>query len=287
MPELRQLRYFVAVAEELSFTRAAERLHMAPSPLSAAIRRLERELGTPLFTRTTRAVRLTAAGERLLAAGAPALAAVDTAFAEAQQAGRGVLGTLRLGASPAARYDIRPALLQRLRERHPGIEVEVSEATSDALRRELQGGRLDAAILFCADPAPGIVRRALSDEPVHVLMRSVHRLAGTREIRLAQLERDRFVVPAHALNRRFNEQLEALCGAQGFVPRTVVAGVIWDDAEWPPGADVVALTTERWAARRPDHLWAAPLTPREHMPLELAWREHDDSPLLQTLLATL
>jgi len=285
MPELRQLRYFVAVAEELSFTRAAERLHIEPSPLSAAIRRLERELGTPLFERTTRSVRLTAAGERLLAAGAPALAAVETAFEEAVQAGRGVLGTLRLGASPAARYDVRPALLQRLREAQPGIEAEVSEATSDALRRELQDGRLDAAILFCADPAPGIVRRTLSQEPVHVLMRSAHRLAGTREIRLAQLERDRFVVPAQALNRRFNDRLSALCRAQGFAPRTVVAGVIWDDAEWPAGADVVTLTTERWARRRPEHLWAAPLAPPETMPLELAWREHDDSPLLQTFLA--
>jgi DNA-binding transcriptional LysR family regulator len=285
MPELRQLRYFVAVAEERSFTRAAERLHIAPSPLSAAIRRLERELGTPLFTRTTRSVRLTAAGERLLAAGAPALAAVETAFAEAVQAGRGVLGTLRLGASPAARYDVRPALLAQLRERHPGIEVEVSEATSDALRRELQDGRLDAAILFCADPAPGIVRRTLCQEPVHVLMRSTHRLAGTREIRLAQLERDRFVVPAQSLNRRFNDRLCALCRAQGFTPRTVVAGVIWDDAEWPDGADVVTLTTERWARRRPEHLWTAPLAPPERMPLELAWREHDDSPLLATLLA--
>jgi DNA-binding transcriptional LysR family regulator len=284
MPELRHLRYFVAVAEELSFTRAADRLHMERSPLSAAIRGLERELGTPLFARTTRSVRLTGAGERLLAAGVPALAAVEQAFADARQAGRGALGTLRLGASPAARYDVRPALLQALRDRHPAIEVAVSEATSDALRRELLDGRLDAAILFCADPAPGIARGILCQEPIHVLMRSTHRLAGTRELGLDRLAGDRFVVPARALNRRFNDRLDALCRARGFTPRTVVAGVIWDDAEWPPGADVVALTTERWAARRPEHLWAARLTPPEHMPLELAWREDDDSPVLATFL---
>jgi DNA-binding transcriptional LysR family regulator len=198
-----------------------------------------------------------------------------------------VLGTLRLGASPAARYDIRPALLARLREDHPGIEVEVSEATSDALCRQLLDGRLDAAILFCADPQAGVRRRMLCREPIHVLMRSTHRLAGTRELRLEQLARDRFVVPAHSLNRRFNDRLAELCRAAGFTPRTVVAGVIWDEEEWPAGADVVTLTTQRWARRRPSHLWAAPLVPGETMPLELAWRDHEESALVDTLLSAI
>src|SRR3954468_4107153 len=114
MPELRHLRYFVAVAEELSFARAADRLHMAASPLSQAIRQLETELGVELFVRTTRSVTLTEAGRRLLADGVAALHAVDAAFANAARAGRGVLGTLRLGSSPAARPELRPQLLARL-----------------------------------------------------------------------------------------------------------------------------------------------------------------------------
>src|SRR3954467_4046722 len=122
MPELRHLRYFVAVAQELSFSRAAERLHMAQSPLSAAIRQLETELGVPLFERTPRSVRLTPAGERLLREGPAALAAVDGAFAQAARAGRGITGTLRLGSSSPGRSELRPAVPPRVRETVPGGE---------------------------------------------------------------------------------------------------------------------------------------------------------------------
>jgi DNA-binding transcriptional LysR family regulator len=283
MPELRHLRYFVAVAQELSFSRAAERLHMAQSPLSAAIRRLEDELGVRLFERTTRAVRLTAAGERLLAQAPPALAAVEAAFADAARAGRGALGTLRLGSSPAARFELRPALVARVRAELPGVELELSEATSGTLRRELLGERLDAALLFCSEPVPGLARRLLSEDAVHVLMRSSHRLSGRPAVEIGALRGDRFVVPGADLNGGFERRLRALCA--DFRPATVVAGVIWDEAEWPPGDDVVTLTTERWARHLPPALRAPLLFPPATMPVELAWREHDASPLLQRFLA--
>ena len=281
MPELRHLRYFLAVAQELSFSRAAERLHMAQSPLSAAIRQLETELGVPLFERTTRTVRLTPAGERLLERGLPALAAVDGAFADAARAGRGLSGTLRIGSSPAARYELRPALLARVREALPDVEIELWEATSGTLARELLGERLDAALLFCSDPVPGLTRRRLSDDAVHVLMRSSHRLAGWDAVSIESLRGDRFVVPGEDLNGGFHRRLRALCG---FEPATVVAGVIWDEAEWPAGDDVVTLTTARWARHLPSSLRAPRLEPAETMPVDLAWRERDTSPLLVRLL---
>ena len=134
---------------------------MAASPLSQAIRQLEADLGVELFVRTTRPGR----AHRRRAGGCvgrrSALASVDEAFANAARAGRGVLGTLRLGSTPAARHEIRPALLARLRAEHPGIEVDASEATTGNLCRELLGRRLDVAVGFCTEPVPGLARRTL------------------------------------------------------------------------------------------------------------------------------
>jgi DNA-binding transcriptional LysR family regulator len=285
VPELRHLRYFLAVAEELSFSRAADRLHMAPSPLSAAIRQLENELGAELFVRTTRHVELTDAGRRLLADGAAALAAVETAFANAARAGRGVLGTLRLGMSTVTRYELRPALLARLRERAPDVQADVSMSTTGALVRELLSRRLDVAVTFCLEPTPGLARRPLSHERMAVLMRRGHRLAAAQAVRLEQLRGDRFVVAGEELAPGFNRRLRALCAEHDFEPATILGTDIWDDVEWPDGNDVVTLVPERWRRHVQDRLRVVPLEPELRLPVEIVWREDDDSPLLRTFLA--
>jgi DNA-binding transcriptional LysR family regulator len=284
MPELRHLRYFVAVAEELSFSRAADRLHMAPSPLSAAIRQLEAELGVELFVRTTRRVELTEAGRRLLADGASALAGVEAAFANATRAGQGVLGTLRLGVSTVTRYELRPALLALLRDRAPGIQADVSMSTTGAIVRELLGHRLDVVVAFCIEPTPGLARRMLSRERMSVLMRSGHRLAGADEVRFEQLRGDRFVVAADEFAPGFNRRLRALCSEHGYEPATVLGTDIWDDDEWPPGDDVVVLVPERWRSHIHAGLRMTALEPELRLPVEIVWREDDDSPLVRTFL---
>jgi DNA-binding transcriptional LysR family regulator len=284
VPELRHLRYFVTVAEELSFSRAADRLHMAASPLSQAIRQLEGELGTELFVRTTRHVELTDAGRRLLADGAAALEAVDLAFANAVRAGQGVLGTLRIGVSTITRHELRPGLLARLRERAPGISADVSESTTGALVRELVGRRLDVALTYCLEPTPGLARRTYSQERMHILMRRGHRLSGAESVQLEQLRGDRFVVPAEDLSPGFYRRLRAICREHGFEPATSVATVIWDDDEWPAGDDVVTLVNEGWARHVPNRLRTVTLEPDLRLPVEVVWREDDDSPLLRTFL---
>ncbi|GIZ52018.1 LysR substrate-binding domain-containing protein [Noviherbaspirillum aridicola] len=146
--ELRQLRYFVAVAEENHFGRAAARLHMTQPPLSQTIQALEAELGAPLFERTRRSVALTAAGEALLpearrilqqAAGLPDLA---------RRAAAGESGTLTLSFVSTADYSLLPPLLREFRERYPQVRIELREATSDVQVDDLMHGRIDAGLLI-------------------------------------------------------------------------------------------------------------------------------------------
>jgi DNA-binding transcriptional LysR family regulator len=149
MPELRHLRYFVAVADELNFSRAAERLHMAQPPLSAAIRQLERELGVELFTRTSREVRLTDAGRAFLDGARRTLAESERAAHEARRAGAGELRRLRIGYSWSVRFETLPAIGRALRAGHPGIDVLTQEMWNVRMAGALADGSIDVAIALC------------------------------------------------------------------------------------------------------------------------------------------
>ena len=156
--DLRLMRYFVAVAEELNFTRAATRLHMTQQPLSAAIRRLETELGVDLFYRTTRHVELTDAGSALLEPARAALQAADDAYAAARAAGSGIAGDLRFGLSTGARYGLEP-LFAALAQKHPAVHLHTRHDSAGPLIADLYDGRLDAAVIFSAQiPAPALAR---------------------------------------------------------------------------------------------------------------------------------
>ena len=122
-PEVRLLRYFLAVAGELNFTRAAEALGIAQPALSAQIRQLEAQLGVQLLERTTRSVQLTDAGRVVQEQGPAALGALAGVWDAARRAGRGEVGRVRVAYSPSAGYETAPALVSAVRDRHPGIEV--------------------------------------------------------------------------------------------------------------------------------------------------------------------
>src|SRR3954468_10542980 len=131
--ELRHLRYFVAVAEELHFGRAAERLHISQPPLSQAIRSLEDDLGCELFRRTSRQVELTTAGDALLEPARATLSMAHAAVAAAQEAANDLRGRLRIGVTPVARHGVAPAILSAFRARHPNVEVQKREELSGPL----------------------------------------------------------------------------------------------------------------------------------------------------------
>jgi DNA-binding transcriptional LysR family regulator len=219
--ELRELRYFVAVAEELHFTRAAERLHMAQPPLSAAIRRLEQRLGAELLERTSRSVRLTAAGAVLLERGRALLEQADALEAAVREVDGAPVGRVALGLSPTARFGPAPALLAACANAAPGVMLYPREDTTGALLRELRAGRLDLALAFCPPPDDGLARARLADEPAVAHLPAAHPLAGAPALDLAELARETFVVAGGPESPGFTRAVLDACAAAGFTPRTV------------------------------------------------------------------
>jgi len=146
--DLRQLRYFVTVAEELHFGRAAGRLHMTQPPLSQAIQALESEIGTRLFSRTKRTVALTPVGKAWLAHVRGALEAADALPGIAQRLSRGELGSLKLAFISIADYNVLPPLLSQYRTQYPGVQVHLREATSDLQIESLLAGEIDAGLIL-------------------------------------------------------------------------------------------------------------------------------------------
>ncbi|MEJ2860846.1 LysR family transcriptional regulator [Actinomycetospora flava] len=177
--ETRQLRYFVAVAETRHFGRAAERLHIAQSPLSQAIRQLEAQLGAPLFERTTRRVDLTAAGEALLPDAVRILASLDAARDQVGRVAAGALGRLRVGATGLATYRHVPELVRRLAAELPGLELAFStEMLTPALETALADHRIDLAVLRPPVGDAGLAHHVLARERLVLAVPADHRLAA-------------------------------------------------------------------------------------------------------------
>jgi len=219
--DLRQLRSLVTIAEEGQFTRAAERLGIAQSSLSAQIRLLEQELGLPLFDRTTRRVSLTNAGESLIATARSVLAEVDDAKAELQRH-RGLLsGHVTIGVTQTPGPVDIVALLADFHRLHPAIELSVREDLSVSLAGELRQDRIDIAILTATEPddCRGLEVKELTVERLVAVLPLGHRLSGERQIRIEQLRDENFVVSPPGATIR-TAVLRAARNA-GFEPRIV------------------------------------------------------------------
>ncbi len=193
MPELRHLRTFVAVAEELSFTRAAERLHLGQQAVSKSVAQLERELGVALLERTTHDVRLTAAGEALLGAGRDALASADAAFALAQEVGGGLTGTVRVGVSPAVGVADREELVRVLRDGAPDLSVSIREVRPAEMGPLLRARELDLVLARSAGRDETLDSAPLRPTPVILCVPAGHRLDRAASVRLAELDGERLL----------------------------------------------------------------------------------------------
>lgn len=218
--ELRHLRYFVAVAEERHFGRAAERLHMAQPPLSQQIRQLEGELGVTLLRRTTRRVDLTEAGAAYLDQARRILGAVDDAGAEAQRVQAGLTGRLAVGCVGSATYSLLPAFARTLREELPGVDVTFrGEMLVPAQIEAMLAGSLDLALLRPPVDEPGLELHPLRTERLIVAVPDGHRLARRRRVRVSDLRDEDLVVHPARGRSVMHGLVTSLCREAGFVPR--------------------------------------------------------------------
>jgi DNA-binding transcriptional LysR family regulator len=193
--ELRQLQYLVALADELHFTRAAERAHIAQPALSQQIRRLEDEVGLALVERTTRRVALTEAGELLVARARRVHAEVDAARADLADLAGVRAGRLVIGAMQSLGPVDLSALLSRFHDEHPDVELSVREEVSDPLLRMVLDDAVDLAFLSLAETAPdgALGSETLVDEPLVAVVAAGHALAGRKQVRLAELADEPFI----------------------------------------------------------------------------------------------
>jgi DNA-binding transcriptional LysR family regulator len=218
--DFRQLRYFIAVAEEKGFSRAAERLHVSQPPLSTHMKDLEAELGVRLLDRTNRGVSLTPAGQVFYDEVRAVLRRLDQARLKAQSAGQGDVGTLSVGFVSIASYGILPPALKRFRERYPKVDVQLHELTTDAQIRELRAGRLDLGLGLGPIDEPDLAFETVSREDLVVAGPVGHKLLkGGGSVRLESLSGESFIIPPREVAPGLYDLIISQCRASGFTPR--------------------------------------------------------------------
>jgi DNA-binding transcriptional LysR family regulator len=281
--ELRHLRYFVAIAEEQSFTRAAERLWVAQPGLSTQIRRLEEELGVKLFARHTRGVALTDAGAVFLERARAALAAAEECRATGKDLESGVVGTVRLGITTDLRWHLVPALLTTFGASHPGVELIVVESHGGTLLRDLRDGRLDALFTPAAFSAPELQRANVGAEPWAVLVGPGHQLAdGTAPLSPEDLDGEAFVVTGHRDGAGYDRAVTQMLSELGVSPVLHRGGP--GPALFSPVVDGEALGLSTRAGAVNQEVVCRSICPEREVSFDLAWRDDTPAPALREFI---
>lgn len=218
MMELRHLRYFSVLADELHFGRAAQRLAISQPPLSVAIRQLEESIGARLFERNSKEVRLTAAGAALRESARQLLHRSEEIVREARDVASGSAGHLRIGFVGAMLYRGLPQALRAFRRRHPGVRISLMEMNSAEQMAELLHDRLDLGFVHTHRMPQGLQQRLLLTEPFVCCLPARHALARRRVVAIADLQAQPFILFARSASPDYHERILSICAGAGYQP---------------------------------------------------------------------
>jgi DNA-binding transcriptional LysR family regulator len=285
--ELRHLRYFVAVAEELHFRRAAERLHMSQPPLSQQIRQLEEEVGAQLLARNQHRVELTAPGAAFLGRAREILDAVEAAALEARRVQRGEVGRLAVGFVGSAMYSFVPELLGAFREQHGDVALRLQELGTTEQLRQLEIGRIDIGFVRPRQPRPGLSIEPVYAEPVMVALPELHPLAAAPRVHIHDLTGEPLVLLTRAgspgLRKTLAQVTDQLGGEEVIVQEAAemqtVIGLV------AAGVGISLVPESVRALQRSGVTYRPLAADAPTVELAAAWRTGDDSPVLAAFLA--
>ncbi|WP_306192146.1 MULTISPECIES: LysR substrate-binding domain-containing protein [unclassified Streptomyces] len=287
--ELRQIRYFLALAEECHFGRAAARLHMAQPALSQQIKQLETDLGTSLFTRSTRHVALTEAGHHLVEHARALVAEEERARLHMRELATGEAGRVSIGFIGTATYDVLPRVARTVRARLPGISMELrGELLTPDLVDGLLAGTYDLAVLRGAVNHEDIRTTPLRSESLVAVLPSHHPLAGQRRISLKALAGEPFVVhPSRARSSMYDRVLAA-CRQAGFQPASLMeVGETATLVVFVAAGHGVALVPESVQSLRLGSVAYVPLAESESIDLALARLARRSTPAIEQVSAVI
>ncbi len=284
--ELRHLRYFLAIAEERHFGRAAQKLGIAQPPLSKQVQDLELELGYPLFDRSRRPVELTAAGQALLEHARSLLEALEIAVRETRRAGAGHSGRLSIGYPSSLAYSGLTGLLRAFRVSSPDVAIEIRELPPADQVDSLKRGDLDVGFVRAPLHEPQLASENIRTEKLVLALPADHRLAIRERVALSSVSREPFVFFPRDRGPGFFDQLISVCRDSGFTPRIV---------QEAPQIDVLALVAAGFGLsilpesvrelRRAD-IVLRPIIGSPTTELRLVWRTGDPSPALARFIET-
>lgn len=284
--ELRHLRYFVMVAQELNFSRAAERLHMAQPPLSQQIRALEIELGVQLFERDKRPLQLTHAGQAFLKQAQLVLTQVEQATQIAQQANRGEVGHLAIGVNSTVTQSVLPSILNIFQTRFPQIELILCELDSQTQIQQLRDCMIDCSFLNSPiQNNPDLNSLSILKEPLIVAIHQEHPLLSHQRIPLKALSQEPFILPPSHIGQGFYHQVLNLCQENGFMP-TVVQQARWLQTvlSLVAGRIGIALVPASMQNLQRTGVVYKDIQPTLEIETLAVWRSHNPSPALRQFI---